>query len=298
MTTIITLNLVVPTFKNSSKLVNAIYSMIDATSDYDCVIYIVDNNVPAGLDPIAQDLFSGYPNIVVLNGDENGPCQARNKAVRLMRFADYVFFLDDDVVINRDYIHLSLRAFEKQLDAGAITFNSYLVSSPLRSIFRSLLISLLFLGRIRDPRGIARSRVPCNVVSGGNFAIRGEFVDTVNWDESYKGYSFAEDVDFGIRATREMNIYYEPDVNLIHDTVLKNESDTDILRRYLGYCYVVKKNFSISAIIIINLSVMFVLRAVLKRRPKLAIDLLVRFSPKVIFAPDHSNIIKLYSSLG
>lgn len=298
MTSNTTLNLVVPTFKNYSKLANAIYSMIDATSEYDCFIYIVDNNVPAGLDPIAEQLFSRHPNIVVINGDENGPCQARNKAVRLMRYAEYIFFLDDDVVISRDYIDLSLRAFEKQSDAGAITFNSFLESSPFRSTFRFLLISVLFLGTIRDPRGMARRRVPCNVVSGGNFAIRGKYIGTVSWDENYKGYSFAEDVDFGIRATREMNVYYDPEVNLIHDTVLKNDSDADILRRYLGYCYVVKKNFWIGAIIIVNLSVMFALRAILKRRLKLAIDILVRFSPKVLFAPDHSYIIKLYSSVG
>lgn len=297
LTSNITLNLVVPTFKNYSKLSNAIYSMIEATSEYDCLIYIVDNNIPAGLDPVAERLFSGHPNIVLIDGDENGPCQARNKAVRLMRNAEYVFFLDDDVVISRDYIHASLSAFEKQSDAGAITFNSYLESSLFRSVLRFLLIRLLFWGRVRDPRGIARSRVSCNVVSGGNFAIRGKFIDAVSWDENYKGYSFAEDVDFGIRATKAMSVYYDPEVNLIHDTVLKNESDADILKRYLGYCYVVKKNFRISEIIIVNLSVMFALRAVVKRKLKLALHILVTCSPKVLLAPDHCYIIRLYSSV-
>ncbi len=256
-------------------------------------IYVVDNNIPAGRPCVPQSYFSDQTCVTLLEGHINGPCQARNLAITCMRPAEYVFFLDDDITVPFGYFELAIDSFRKS-GGDIITFNTYKISNPVIASARRLIIFLIFCGAISDPRGLVKKVAKCNVVSGGNFAIKGEIVSRILWDEGYLGYSFGEDVDYGVRASKILTILYDPSVNLNHHSMLKNSNESDLLKRYFGLAYVLKKNFSFSSLMIINYGFVIFLKSLFLFRIKFAIKMVSYYIPWAVVVRNPKHILSRY----
>jgi len=290
------LNVIVPTYNNTVKLIAAVDSILKGSANFDALVYIVDNNIPAGNPGVADNYFKDHSQIEVIAGERNGPCQARNLAVSRMRCADFVFFLDDDVIVPVDYFGRAIDSFQKT-NSDAITFNTFLYYGRVWGRIKKMLAYLLYFGEIHDPRGLVNYVSKCNVVSGGNFAIKGNLADRIFWDEAYEGYSFAEDVDYGIRASRVINLNYDPSVNLYHNSVTKANSSKDLERRFLGLSYVLKKNVLFSAPLIVNYGLVIFVKSLKLRDLEFSLKLIFRSIPQVLLIRDPKKIMSLYLAL-
>ena len=172
-------NIIIPTYRRFELLNVTVDSFCRELVGLDWIIYVVNNY------PVEKIIFQD-DRIVVLDNFKNGPCQARNLALEKMRKdADVIWYADDDLFIsNLD----PLISFMNQNLFDCISFStlgmrSHRANRVLKSIFWYLI-----------------GEEPLRF-SGGN-SICVPSVANTKWDESYFGYSFGEDVEYGYRLVQ------------------------------------------------------------------------------------------------
>ena len=136
---------------------------------------------------------------------------------------DVVCFLEDDVVLERDYLLNIERGFEQQPDmVGSCGIVSNL--PPLPPFYFGL-FHLFHRGIFHDARvgvtgvetGSGLALIPSTYLSGGLSAYRREVFEAVPFDVA-NGFFALEDVDFSTRVAREFGrrLYINPNARLEH----------------------------------------------------------------------------------
>lgn len=152
---------------------------------------------------------------------------SRNIGITLVQ-GEIIIFLDDDVILESDYILNICRVFQNDASqeiggVGGLITNS----TQLKSIFRNP--SKIFYRGIKPngksvqltPMGayllhpiIDRSDVEC--LSGCNMAYRKKVFNEFQFDEGLSDYALGEDFDFSYRVGRKYRLIIEPNAKLIH----------------------------------------------------------------------------------
>lgn len=170
----------------------------------------------------------------------------RNFGVRKAT-GDVIFFFDDDVVLDPDYLHEVIAVFENdslgKIDGttGNIT-NRERLSCPRRFVRALFLLPTGRGGTLPSgeadlpysPVGIK----PVSVLSGCNMAFRKSIFSDFSFDENIAGYGLAEDVDFSFRVSRKSQLIQVASAKLVHNT--SNASRDS----YEKFCYMVGFNLS------------------------------------------------------
>ena len=162
---------------------------------------------------------------------------ARNEGID-NSIGDVVLFLDDDVILNKDYVKEIARVFDKNLEkrVGGVVGNILLENRQksfgafIKYKITLLLETLFFLdqcagdGKFRlsgFPTGrveLADDRIhEVEVLSGANMAFRREILNEFRFDEKLKGYVFMEDCDIAYRVSRKYKNIYTPFAKLVHN---------------------------------------------------------------------------------
>jgi glucosyl-dolichyl phosphate glucuronosyltransferase len=145
---------------------------------------------------------------------------------------DLILFLDDDVVLERDYLANLSAFFESSPQAVAATgliTNLYDSRKMLRAIYK--LIRTLFLldtwhmegGRItyafETSSRVSAPKDPVRIqlLSGANMCFRASLLAKERFDTKLKKYSFKEDVDISFRAGKHGAIWMLPQCRLVHN---------------------------------------------------------------------------------
>jgi len=189
---------------------------------------------------------------------EPGLTKQRNRGIKVST-GDVVLFLDDDVVLESNYL--------AQIENLFIADNNKLVGGAMGRIInidnRSLkfrmyqLFAKVFLltsegnGKIKlsglptHPFTVRYSRpVEVEVLSGAQMAYRREVFKKNLFDEVLQGYCYMEDVDFSYRVSKEFKLVYEPRALIKHMASPSNR----LLRRekkkmfVLNHYYLFRKN--------------------------------------------------------
>ncbi|GAI81295.1 unnamed protein product, partial [marine sediment metagenome] len=181
---------------------------------------------------------------------------------------DIVFFLDDDIVLEKDFIKEIVSVFDDDHERKIGGVCGQIISPRKRRSYspRSLLIAaieavdkaiaIIFLLR-KKGNGTFRAsgfpNYPYNVdelkrvefLSGGLTAWRKEIFDDFKFDENLKGSSYNEDVDFSYRVSRQYINMYNPYARSIHkDSPLARGNSNEIQKYILENSYYLhKKNF-------------------------------------------------------
>jgi GT2 family glycosyltransferase len=154
-----------------------------------------------------------------------GLARQRNAAVEALEpFTEYVCFLDDDTVIDREYIAAIEQAFRADEYAGVVGMGGLIQNPPprpyraLRSIF--LLDStrngaVLPSGvnvQVQDPDG------PTYVdwISGCAMNFRRAIFREFRFDSAMQDYSLGEDLEFTFRLSRRYKLLVNPDAHVWH----------------------------------------------------------------------------------
>jgi GT2 family glycosyltransferase len=182
---------------------------------------------------------------------------ARNFAID-NSLGDIIFFFDDDVVLDRDYIKEVMKIFRSDEDeiVGGVTgriINVKRFDKSLRNFFRRL----FFLGYFGDgkvlPSGNPTSVQGLNKITETNFlhgcsaAYRKKVFKHFRFDEKLgklSGYCYMEDVDFSYRVSQRYKLIYTPFAKLEHLKSLSSRINIILANRQyiVNYFYLFRKN--------------------------------------------------------
>jgi glycosyltransferase involved in cell wall biosynthesis len=195
-----------------------------------------------------------------------GLTAARNRGIKKSK-GDIIIFLDDDVILDSEYIYNIISIFKnfgKEVAAvcGDIIsdemrskrFPNYIKYSFIKKI-RKLSFGIFFLCSWGDgkfqPSGfptlpIGKKEILfIECLQGANMAYRKEILDEFKFDEKLHGYCFMEDCDISYRVAQEYKIVYTPHAKLVHN-VSSASRDSEFLRMKMlleNHHYLFKKNF-------------------------------------------------------
>ena len=151
----------------------------------------------------------------------------RNLGARLTR-GDVVVFLDDDVVLEPEYLAAIARVYAADVDGriGGVGGAQIPDPTPREGRLRRLATRIFLLGSYG--RGIVkrsgrpeylfapRDRTEVEHLSGCNMSYRREVVVALRFDERLNGYALGEDLRFSYRVSRDWRLVLTPEARLDH----------------------------------------------------------------------------------
>ncbi|HEY6270844.1 MAG TPA: glycosyltransferase [Terriglobales bacterium] len=180
----------------------------------------------------------------------SGLASARNRAMQLAN-QELWLFLDDDVVLEPEFIKELAAVYEARAGVAGISGVVTNYPSPPR-LFR-MWNALFVRGPLRDDRQAVywkadrlRNAAPVRVsrLGGGLMSFRAQAIRGLKFDESLRGVSDGEDVDFCARLGPEAILMIAPRARLVHNQSLSGrEQDYWLRRSARGLCYLYWKNW-------------------------------------------------------
>jgi len=218
---------IVPTLDRPEDIAEFVESLVQQTVPTHQLV-VVD----AGKDPRIEDILrkglEGSGIELLYSRSKPGTSLQRNIALEQFD-ADIVFFFDDDVLLEPDYVEKTLECFEMERNppVGCVlgTFSSPSRERGWRQRYFHLFgmthsipgdaASVSRSGGVRwliDPPEV----VPVPVASGGRTAYRSACLTDERFDEFLPGYTMSEDVEFSHRIAQEWTILQTPKARLFH----------------------------------------------------------------------------------
>ena len=218
-------SVVLPTM-NRGEDIRAFLASLCAQTVLPGELVVVDAGEP--VESILRDALAGSGIELVYMNSEPGTSLQRNVGVDRAR-GEFLFFLDDDMVLEPDYIERSLEAFALPMDppVGGVMGSQINIppdSLPIRTIYRLFGIAhtapgddceLYISGGMRwlaDPSRV----VPIPAAATGRVAYRAACLAKERFSVFLPGYTFAEDVELAVRIARDWTIVHQPAARLDH----------------------------------------------------------------------------------
>ncbi|NJD51864.1 MAG: glycosyltransferase family 2 protein [Candidatus Methanoperedens sp.] len=257
------ISIIICTKDRLQDLMNCLESILAQSIMPDEIIIIDSSNSEENIDKLRKfihknDFIKHYTIRV-------GLTRARNAGIEKSR-GEIIIFVDDDVILDKDYLYEILKIFDSYENVGLVTgdiiqadmltrtFPKLIRYSFIKDI-RNVFFFLFFLSRFGNgyflPSGFPRyivghnkiKRIEC--VQGANMAFRKNALDEFHFDEYFKGYSFMEDCDISYRISRKFKVIFTPFAKLIHKaSPVSRDSDSDRAKMLVeNHFYLFKKNF-------------------------------------------------------
>lgn len=217
------LSIILCTYNRDKYIYNVLQSI--AQNDYPCNQYeivLVNNNSTDNTESECSRFQTDYPHIQFRYCIETnqGLSYARNRGIQESK-GDILVYVDDDALVNQEYLHTYAEFFEKNPDiaaAGGPIIPKYETTEPawMSHYTRQLVTGKLYLGD--KEREFPKSAFP----GGGNAAYRKSVFDKIgffNVELGRKGNSLigAEEKDlFDKMTTIGIRFFYLPTAILYH----------------------------------------------------------------------------------
>jgi len=166
----------------------------------------------------------------------------------------YIYFFDDDVVIENDFIEVIINTFNEFKDKNIGGITGRITNIAVKNSFIDQLIKKLFFLTAHGNGRLKLSGFPAHqisdqlnfveVLSGGCTAYVRDVFKKYAFDEILSGYSYLEDVDFSYRVSSTFELIYQPKAKLKHlSTTHKTESSRNLRKMMVrNHLYLFKKN--------------------------------------------------------
>lgn len=221
-------SVVIPTKNRMLEVLNCIDSIIKQELPIDEIV-VVDSSKSRSLQYLLTKHFSNHvPKIKYIHSDVSNNA-ARNIGIQ-QSTGDIVFFFDDDVILDKNYVSEVVRIFagDKEEKVGGVMGNIVNMKRDIRS-WRALLRRLFFLDGFGDGK-FRLSGFPTWVhgeteikqtefLSGCMMAFRRRVLSEFKFDENLgriSGYCYLDDVDFSFRVSQRYTLIYTPFAKLKH----------------------------------------------------------------------------------
>jgi len=188
--------------------------IVDASEDHDT------EAVAARADAVLRERLEYYRTA-------RGLTRQRNFGLKKSH-ADIIGFLDDDVVLDDNFLEEMARIFEndKQKEIGGATGYIYPMEVKRNRIHRAIvrLIEIVsgqsclakFYNMELAPEEPFTGTVPIRYVFGCNMFFRRQVFKSLQFDEWFEGYGMGEDKDFGLRVAKQWPIVAVGSARLHH----------------------------------------------------------------------------------
>jgi glycosyltransferase involved in cell wall biosynthesis len=224
-------SIIIPTYNRSNELKDTLESLLIQSSLPSEVIIVddSDNNI------IEQFILEKTPLFLekritlkyIRNFRQKSLTISRNTGVDSAN-GDIILFLDDDVILKRNYLSEILLVFRNM--PQAIGVQGFICNFPRISGMKNAINILLYMGHQEKNRARVlpsgantypskpEAIIPCEWLSGSNHALKKEIFQEFRYDENLKRYSFKEDVDLTFRIYKRYphSLYMTPFAQLEH----------------------------------------------------------------------------------
>ena len=235
----LTISAVIPTRNRPLDLAKAVASIICQQRLPETLIIVDQSEGNESLDKV-QALFADNPAMTlnyVHDSRISGLVEAKKVASEVSK-DDVVCFLEDDVVLEEDYLRNIELGFEQNTDmlgcSGVIT------NQPYQSSFYRFMHGIFFRGIFKDPRVRLFSEsaasnsglIPCDVLSGGLSAWRREVLLNTPFDVA-NGFFMFEDMEYSTRVVKEFGhrLYINKNARLEHHMAPRNRDPHGLRQR-------------------------------------------------------------------
>lgn len=215
---------VIPTLNRPKELGNAVSSILRQTVLPDELL-IVDQSIDEQSLIQVRSLMSGFENIelsYIHDSTIPGLVAAKRVAAKCAK-GDIVCFLEDDIVLENDFIEQIAQGFSQKQDmlgcCGIVT------NMPQQVFSHKFIFGLFHRGIFTDKRvgiygaveGREHQLIASKMLSGGLSAWRRKVFESVPFDPT-NGFFMLEDVDFSTRVEKHFgpHLYINPNARLEH----------------------------------------------------------------------------------
>ena len=207
-------SVIIPTKNRRAALEETIRTLLAQTRMADELIIVDQSRTESLLQTSSLSLKYIY------NPEITGASHARNEGMK-QATGDFWLFLDDDVVLERDFIEKLLAAYAPGVTGVSGIITNY--SAP--PIMQRTWTAIFLLGPFHDRRqaiyydaerlaGGAPIKVPG--LGAGLMSFRADEIRGLWFDENLRGACFAEDIDFCARLPRNSVLLITPQARLVH----------------------------------------------------------------------------------
>ncbi|PKM92336.1 MAG: hypothetical protein CVU81_00995 [Euryarchaeota archaeon HGW-Euryarchaeota-1] len=248
------ISLIIPTRNRIDCTIKCVESVLNQTIIPDEII-IVDASDTEILNLEIKNHFNPIKTKIKYLHTKQGLTFQRNIGIKNSS-GDIIFFFDDDVILENDFIKEILKIFENDPDKkiGGVMGNITNITRHKQSRIDSYLHNIFFLsnygGGKFKPSGFATWVHGCDKIknteflSGCDMAFRRKVLNEFKFDENLKNYCYMEDVDFSYRVSRKYQNIYTPYAKVKHMSSFGGMNNYDIMRmRVINHYYLFKKNF-------------------------------------------------------
>lgn len=188
---------------------------------------------------------------------------AWNRAVKLA-LGNVIIFLDDDVVLDKQYIYQILKTYHENPENIVGVMGRFKdpgednvpYEKPPFLYLLNKFIYKLFLLPHEDGRGVMQPSgfpeypsskndvIPVEIMPTGNMGIKKEVFNEFTFDEWFYGYSYQEDDDFTYRVSRKYKFLYTPFASLVHKSSTLGRDNIEAVEtmKAINHYYFFKKN--------------------------------------------------------
>jgi len=223
-------SIVIPTYNRANDLKEAMDSILAQTVTPKEVI-IVDDSDNDETENLVRQMMDDFKNKTIrleyiYNEIEKSLTIARNIGAEHSK-GDIVLFLDDDVILGKNYIEEILRVYREI--PNALGVQGYRINAKPSKV--SIINKLFFLGgciekskcRVLPSMRWTYPYLPDKIIScewflGENQSYKRELLQNFRFDENLKRYSCGEDADLSYRVYKRYpnSLYMTPYAKLIH----------------------------------------------------------------------------------
>lgn len=241
-------SIVIPTLNRKKDLVECLDSIQDLDYPKDKIELIIWDNGSIDGTPEAvksknkEMIHKGFSKVEIIKSQENlGPYIPYNQVQsRLSRESQYVFGLDDDVVLDKDCLKKLIEVTRVDHRVGVVGGGIRYFDFPDKTIISGGRVNW-WLGKFIDLNTNKPTR--CDYVIGCCWLIDRNIFNTVGgFDEDY--FTMHWEIDFCCRVQKKgFNIYYQPEAIVKHKIPLKGKRE-GLYYLYRNKLLLIKKNAS------------------------------------------------------
>jgi GT2 family glycosyltransferase len=229
------ISVIIPTYKRNIDLIECLDSILNQIF-LPKEILIIDNakdfkTKEAVLSKRNNFIEKGIELKYFENKKENSLTSARNLGVKLSD-GDVVSFLDDDVVLDKNYFKEINNFFLKNPEAIGVSgkpIGNLYEKNKLKFIFAQIIGKVFFLGFNEENKGrvlpslgvtspMGEETVAVEWLSGASSSSSSKIFKEFFYDENLKKYSWSEDLDFSYRVYKKYpgTLFFNPKVRYLH----------------------------------------------------------------------------------
>lgn len=232
-------SIIIPTYNRVAELTDLFNSLLKQT-DLITEIIIVDDSEKNNIKILIEDLQIGFKEknvelIYIRNMRGKSLTIARNIGIK-KAIADIILFLDDDVILDDNYLREILHTYNEYPNALGVQgfiqnvngIKENVIVERIKTIMHKLFYFSFNYKNKCEVLPSTNTLYPSNIdeitkcqwLSGANQSYRRKVFEEFNFDENLRRYSFKEDVDLSYRIYKKYpnSLLITPHAKLIHKT--------------------------------------------------------------------------------